>query len=163
MNTRIGWFLVIILLIVIVILSWLLFMTPTPSSTGTVATSTTASTETSTQTTATTTTVRTVPTVTSPTTGQIVSKTFTATGEAPGNWYSEAVFPIQVRDADNNVIGHGQAQAQGDWMTTAMVPFSASVTIDTSYIGAASLVLLKDNPSGLPQNDDSITVPITIQ
>ncbi|MBV9159311.1 MAG: hypothetical protein JO019_01805, partial [Candidatus Kaiserbacteria bacterium] len=46
--------------------------------------------------------------------------------------------------------------------TTGQVTFTAQVSI-SGYKGPATLVLSKDNPSGLPQNDDSVSIPITIQ
>jgi len=160
MNSKIWWVIIAILLVVIVILTWMLVATPATQAPVT-ATSTTAS-----QTTPTTSEDQPLHSrvvITSPSAGATVGQTFTVTGQAPGNWYNEAVFPLQVRDADNNVIGHGQAQAQSDWMTTAQVPFSAAVSLDTVYHGAATLVILKDNESGLPENDDSLEVPIVIQ
>lgn len=98
----------------------------------------------------------------SPLYGAIVPKTFTVTGEARGKWYFEASFPIQVHDANNNRIGGGIAQTQGEWMTTEFVPFSADVSVE-NYRGPATLALLKDNPSGLPENDDSVSIPIIIE
>ncbi len=100
--------------------------------------------------------------VITPTQNAVVSKTFAISGEAPGNWYFEASFPIQVLGADNTKIGQAIAQAQSDWMTIEQVSFMAAVTVD-SYTGPATLVLLRDNPSGLPENDDSVRIPITIQ
>ncbi len=100
--------------------------------------------------------------ITSPLANSAVAKTFTVTGEAKGQWYFEASFPVQVRDKDNNKVGQGIAQAQGDWMTAEFVPFKADVTV-TNYSGPATLVLLKDNPSGLPENEDSVEIPIVIQ
>ena len=47
-------------------------------------------------------------------------------------------------------------------MTTADVASKADITA-TGYTGAATLVLKRDNPSGLPENDASVVVPITIQ
>ena len=84
------------------------------------------------------------------------------TGEARGNWYFEASFPVEVQDANGNVVGQGLATAEGEWMTTEFVPFSAPVTIE-NYSGPATLVLIKDNPSGLPEHDDSVSFPITVQ
>ncbi|OGG52630.1 hypothetical protein A3C20_00040 [Candidatus Kaiserbacteria bacterium RIFCSPHIGHO2_02_FULL_55_25] len=100
--------------------------------------------------------------VTSPLRGQAVSQTFPVFGEAPGNWYFEASFPIEVRDADNNKVGQGIAQAQGEWMTSEQVPFVAAVSVGT-YSGLATLVLVRDNPSDMRQYDDSLNIPITIQ
>ena len=90
-----------------------------------------------------------------------VLKEFTVTGEARGTWFFEASFPVQVRDPNNNVVGQGIAQAEGEWMTEEFVPFSAPVTIE-NYSGPAMLVLIKDNPSGLPEHDDSVEFPIIV-
>lgn len=100
--------------------------------------------------------------ITSPLAGAVVGKTFTVKGEARGQWYFEASFPVQVKDANNDTVGQGIAQAEGEWMTTEFVPFSANVIV-TNYSGPATLVLLKDNPSGLPENDDSVSIPIIVQ
>src|SRR3990167_7684555 len=91
-----------------------------------------------------------------------VLKNFTAVGEARGTWYFEASFPVQVRDPENNLVGQGIAQAGADWMTTEFVPFSATVVV-AGYSGPADLVLIKDNPSGLPENDDAVFFPIVVQ
>lgn len=98
-----------------------------------------------------------------PTHNQTVSQTFTVSGKAPGAWYFEASFPIQVRDQNERVIGRAHGNAQGDWMTTDLVSFSATVNIEGNYQGLATLILLRDNPSGLPENDDSVSIPIRIQ
>ena len=66
-------------------------------------------------------------------------------------------------DAADNVLANAQGRAQGEWTTDAQVPFTATVTLGSPYHGPATLVLLKDNESGLPQNDDSFEVPIVIQ
>lgn len=93
----------------------------------------------------------------------LVPKTFRVAGEARGTWYFEASFPVQVRDPDNNVVGQGIAQAGADWTTTEFVPFVAWPVVVTDYSGPAMLVLLKDNPSGLPENEDSVEFPIVLE
>ncbi|MBI2612414.1 hypothetical protein HYW59_01190 [Candidatus Kaiserbacteria bacterium] len=100
--------------------------------------------------------------VTEPLPGGSVHKTFTVRGEARGTWYFEASFPIKIQDPSNNQVGLGIAQAESDWMTTEFVPFRAAVTVE-NYSGPATLVLVKDNPSGLPENDDAVEFPIVIQ
>lgn len=102
-------------------------------------------------------------TVDVPKAGATVGKTFTVEGEAPGNWFFEASFPIQVRSAEGDVIGRAVAQAQSDWMTTELVPFKAAVTLSSNYTGSARLILLRDNPSGLPEHDDAVEIEITIK
>ena len=47
-------------------------------------------------------------------------------------------------------------------MTPNFVPFSFQVTIP-NYKGTATLILHNDNPSGLPENAASISIPVTIQ
>jgi len=101
--------------------------------------------------------------VTAPQENATVGHTFDIVGQAPGNWSFEAQFPMQVRDADDNLIGTATGQMQGDWQTTALVPFKAIMRIDASFEGEANLILLKDNPSGLPENFDEVTIPIVVK
>lgn len=100
--------------------------------------------------------------VDTPAMGAKVGHVFTITGKAPGPWYFEASFPIIVTDAEGNKIATSHGQAQGDWMTTALVPFTAQVDVG-AYTGPATINLLRDNPSGLPENDDSIARDVVIQ
>lgn len=81
-------------------------------------------------------------------------------GEARGTWYFEASFPIKVIDADGKEIGAGHAEAQTDWMTTEFVPFKATITFTSPRTLTGTIILQKDNPSGLPENDDEVRVPI---
>ncbi len=102
-------------------------------------------------------------TVSLPFPGAVVGKQFSVIGKARGTWYFEASFPVQVLDKDGNVLVSTPAQAQGDWMTEEFVPFKADLTIPESYIGPATLVLKKDNPSGLAEHEASISFPITVE
>lgn len=102
--------------------------------------------------------------VLSPGPGGVVDKTFTVTGKAPGPWFSEAQFPIQVRNANGDIIGDGSAHTDGNWQSDDVVPFTADVTIsDPTYKGAVRLILMRDNPSGMPENDDAVEIPIVIR
>lgn len=102
-------------------------------------------------------------TVALPTPGAVTGKEFSVIGEARGNWYFEASFPIELQDESGNVLATGIAQAQGDWMTTDFVPFKADIVAPSAFIGPAVLVLKKDNPSALPEYDASISFPITVE
>lgn len=101
--------------------------------------------------------------VMSPTPGSVTGKPITIMGEARGGWYFEASFPIEVRNGAGAVIATGIAQAQGEWMTNNFVPFVATIQIPANYIGEAVLVLMNDNPSGMPENARSVSFPITIE
>lgn len=99
--------------------------------------------------------------ITSPEAGAVVSAPLVVKGEAKGSWYFEASFPILLVDEAGHELARATAQAQGDWMTEAFVRFEA--TFDTFDIGTASagkLVFKKDNPSGLPENDESFEMPV---
>jgi hypothetical protein len=101
--------------------------------------------------------------VTSPTPKALLDKEFTISGSARGTWYFEATFPVIVKDLNGNVIAQVPAKANGDWMTTNFVPFTVTIKIPATYSGPATIVLKKDNPSGLVQNDSSVSFPVTIK
>ncbi len=94
--------------------------------------------------------------------GSRITSPLVAEGEARGNWYFEASFPISIHKADGTQIGQGYAQAQGEWMTTEFVPFqSISIEFEPQPAGSAGTVILhKDNPSGLPEHDDELRIPV---
>jgi hypothetical protein len=100
--------------------------------------------------------------VSSPTPGTKISSPVSISGEARGYWFFEASFPIKVVDDNGNVLGSGIAQAQSDWMTKNFVPFSAQIEFQApaSGTGKGKIILQKDNPSGLPQNDDQLIIPV---
>lgn len=82
------------------------------------------------------------------------------TGEARGTWYFEASFPITLEDNDGNIIAERYAEAQDEWMTEAFVPFKAELEFGTTTAKTGWLILKKDNPSGLPEHDDALRVPV---
>ncbi len=96
--------------------------------------------------------------------GNGVSSPWMLSGKARGTWYFEASFPVELRDAGGRIIAQTSAQAQGDWMTSEFVPFSATLEFAKQPTGShGTLVLKKDNPSGDPAHDDSITIPIVFK
>ena len=101
--------------------------------------------------------------INNPRPNQKINTPITITGEARGNWFFEASFPVRLYDDNNNLLGSGIAQAQGDWMTTDFVPFSVSMQFSAPQTPKGLLILQKDNPSGLPENDDQLKVPVFFQ
>ncbi len=95
--------------------------------------------------------------------GAVTGKEFSVIGKARGTWYFEASFPIEVLDERGDRLATGYAQAQGEWMTEDFVSFKGDIKIPESYTGPATLVLMNDNPSGLPERNRSISFPITIE
>ena len=103
--------------------------------------------------------------ISTPRPNQTISSPLTIRGEARGTWFFEASFPVVLTDWDGRIIAEGIAQAKNDWMTTDFVPFEATLTFTVdknAYSNKGSLILRKDNPSGLPQNDDALEIPIVI-
>lgn len=90
----------------------------------------------------------------------IIASPVKISGEARGYWFFEASFPVKVNDAEGNELGVGIAQAKSDWMTEEFVPFEATVSFSSPQTETGLLVLEKDNPSGLPENDDALVIPV---
>ena len=99
-------------------------------------------------------------TLSAPTSGQTIQSPLTIEGSARGTWYFEASFPVELQDANGNLIASTAAQAQGDWMTENFVPFKATLDFTVPSTETGFLVLKKDNPSGLPANDNELKVPV---
>ncbi|PIS34476.1 MAG: hypothetical protein COT37_02315 [Parcubacteria group bacterium CG08_land_8_20_14_0_20_43_9] len=93
---------------------------------------------------------------------QIVHSPIVIEGEARGFWFFEASFPVKLLDDKGQEIARHYVQATGDWMTADFVPFRGELEYNVMATTSAILVLQKDNPSGLPENDKSIEIPIII-
>jgi len=75
----------------------------------------------------------------------------------------EGDFPVILTNWDGEIIAEGYATAQGDWMTEDFVPFTVEIIFkisDNWPNNKGTLILRKDNPSGLPENDDALEVPV---
>ena len=85
-------------------------------------------------------------------------------GKARGNWFFEATFPIELVDTDGNMLASVIARAESDWMTTDYVNFTADIEYNKSTTTSHALIILKnDNPSGLPEFDQSIFIPVILK
>lgn len=98
--------------------------------------------------------------VTAPAANAVVKSPLTVTGSARGPWYFEASFPVRLYDALGNELAAVPAQAKGEWMTIEYVPFEATLSFKTPATATGTLVFEKDNPSGLPEHADSVSIPV---
>jgi len=99
--------------------------------------------------------------VASPSPNSEIQSPLTIIGQARGTWYFEASFPVELRNAEGTVIAQKPAQAKSDWMTTNFVSFEIMLTFPVQTPGSTgSLILRKDNPSGLPENENFILIPV---
>jgi len=91
----------------------------------------------------------------------LIKSPLTVTGRARGNWFFEASFPLELLSQDNQVLAQNHAQAEGDWMTTDLVPFIAELQFETPLEGDnGKLIFKNDNSSGLPENDAQLIIPV---
>lgn len=95
---------------------------------------------------------------------QIITSPVVVTGQARGVWFFEASFPVTLEDENGNVLVQSYAMAQDEWMTEEFVAYKSEVLIfDPGDAKAGRLILSKDNPSGLPEHDDSLIIPVKFQ
>ena len=93
----------------------------------------------------------------------VLSSPLIITGQARGSWFWEAQFPVRLLDGNGNLVSSTAAQAQGEWMTADFVPFSATLTFQKPDTKKGTLILQKDNPSGLSEHDDALIIPILFE
>jgi len=99
--------------------------------------------------------------VSSPAPEEFITSPLTITGSARGFWFFEASFPVILTDWDGLIIAQGIATAESDWMTENYVSFHAELTFTKPGYGErGTLILKKDNPSGLPEHDAAVEIPI---
>jgi hypothetical protein len=101
----------------------------------------------------------------SPRPNAVIESPLTVIGQARGTWFFEASFPVVLVDWDGLIIAEGNAATKADWMTEEFVPFEAELIFAPDpnvYSNRGTLILRKDNPSGLPEHDDALEVPVLI-
>ncbi|MFA5084268.1 MAG: GerMN domain-containing protein [Candidatus Paceibacterota bacterium] len=98
--------------------------------------------------------------VSSPKRNQAIKSPLTIEGMATGHWFFEAVFPIKIFDDQGNQLAASYVQATNDWMTEKLVPFKGEIAFQPGTAVNGTLVLKNDNPSGLPENEIKIEVPV---
>lgn len=84
-------------------------------------------------------------------------------GKARGTWYFEASFPLELVDANGTQLVIMPVQASGEWMTEDFVPFSATLSWPTSTTPTGTLIFHRDNPSGLPEHDKELRIPVIFE
>lgn len=98
--------------------------------------------------------------VTAPLPESVVRSPLTVSGKAKGNWFFEANIPVVLKDEKGNVIAQAGGHAEGDWMTTDFVPFTATLTFTNPGTPYGTLEVKKDNPSGMSEHDASLSFPV---
>ncbi len=98
----------------------------------------------------------------SPEINKIIYSPLNIEGQAIGNWFFEASFPIELIDDKGQILSQSYVQAQSDWMTENFVPFKGEISFQVAATTTGKLVLKNDNPSGLPENEKKLEIPVVI-
>lgn len=98
--------------------------------------------------------------ITAPASGTTIQSPLSIYGTARGKWYFEGSFPVELQDAEGKIITTGIATSTGEWMTENYVPFTATLSWANTTATSGTLIFKRDNPSGLPENDASISIPV---
>jgi Immunoglobulin-like domain of bacterial spore germination len=98
--------------------------------------------------------------VSTPAPNSVVRSPLSVRGEARGNWFFEASFPVTLLDASGQILAQAPAQAEGEWMTENFVPFSVTLTFKAPAAGPGTLLLERDNASGLPEHAAELRIPV---
>ncbi|NUM25511.1 MAG: hypothetical protein HUU49_02680 [Candidatus Buchananbacteria bacterium] len=99
----------------------------------------------------------------SPRPNDLITSPVKISGDARGTWFFEASFPIVLLDGNGDVVVQHFAQAKTDWMTENFVAFESEVVFTKPTTKNGLLILKKDNPSGLPEYDDELIIPIRFE
>lgn len=98
--------------------------------------------------------------VSNPRPNQVVISPLDISGEAVGNWFWEATFKVSLVDQNGKGLGVGFLTSKGEWMTEEFVPFSGTLNFEKPSSSKGKLIFEKANPSGLPENSATLTVPV---
>jgi len=90
-----------------------------------------------------------------------ISSPFNISGEAIGNWYFEASFPIQLVDESGKILVQTNGQANGDWMTTDFVPFTSQLIFNPGEAKSGKIIFKNDNPSGNSESQKIYELSVT--
>ncbi len=94
--------------------------------------------------------------------GQKVGGILPFQGVLQGGYFFEANILVNILNGDRNLLKAGNAEATADWMTAGPVSFAGSLDFRELPPGPAYIEIHNDNASGLPENDKSILIPVTI-
>lgn len=94
---------------------------------------------------------------------QQVSGKVDLTGSVKGGYFFEGNVLINILGKDKNLLKAGNGTATSGWMTTEPVSFKSTIDFSNLPKGLAYIEIHNDNASGLPENDKSILIPVTIK
>lgn len=97
---------------------------------------------------------------------QEISSPFEITGYVNGNgWigFEGQVGIVELLDSNNQELALALLLATDDWMTSSPINFIASLEFVSENDQNGTLVFSNENPSGLPENSRTFSVPVKIK
>jgi len=106
---------------------------------------------------------------------QTITSPITVRGMARGTWFFEADFPLYLVNWDGLIIAQSHASAvldpndpESTWMTEDFVEFEGTLefenpSFEQEFSQRGTIIFQRDNPSGLPENDDALEIPIMFE
>lgn len=103
------------------------------------------------------------PILTTPVKNTLIESPTLVIGFAPPGWMYEGVMSIKLVDAQGNILVSTQAQenSPGTWQSGNPVGFSANLVF-TPTTESGKIIISKDNPSGLLENDAHYEFPVKL-
>ena len=98
-----------------------------------------------------------------PVAGKVVSSPLHVEGKARGSWFFEGQAGYEIIDSEGKQLAQGAITAKGNWMTEDYVAFTADIQFEVPKRGSGFLILKKANPSGKPENEASLRIPISFK
>ena len=95
--------------------------------------------------------------------GAKVKGVMDATGVLKNAYFFEANIRVDILDTNKQTLREGFGTATTEWMTTGPVSFKTKLDFSGLATGPGFIAIRNDNPSGLPENDKEIFIPIVIE
>lgn len=95
---------------------------------------------------------------------QTIPSPASISGKIKGSFCFEGNCGLNLLDGAGNIIYTGSFMLEGDWMTEELVPFTAEFNFDAiaTEVPNGRIVILADNPSGLPENSWCYEIPVKL-
>ncbi|MCD4669786.1 MAG: Gmad2 immunoglobulin-like domain-containing protein [Actinomycetia bacterium] len=101
--------------------------------------------------------------VTDPVPDQLITNPLIITGEARGTWFFEATFSVILLDSNGKVLALHYAITEEEWMTEDFIPFTANIELDEPETATGILILEKNNPSDIREQDAQLEIPVRFE
>lgn len=98
--------------------------------------------------------------ISTPRPNQTIKNPLKIQGKAKGNWFFEGSFPAELHDGNGKILGTGIMKTDSDWMTEEFVDFAGVIKYTLPEAKEGTLILKNDNPSGLPENQKELKIPV---